>query len=258
MKLLNNGLVSFFPRAMKRCAGEFNKRMLRVITHVKTREKIIALTFDDGPHPIFTPLILDILEKYNARATFFVVGSSAVSSKDIMKRTVLSGHEIGNHSWSHVSFPLISSRKRMEEINLCDEAIYPFISNIFRPPYGHFNACCSIDLLSKKRKVIGWNVAAEDWKGLKAKIMFEYVTKKIHNGSILLMHDSLNTYEKKEYESRYETCRMLEMILQIIGKEYRFVTVSELLKYGKPVLSDWRRKADPAWISGLHKAAAGR
>ena len=115
------------------------------ITHVKTEEAVVALTFDDGPHPEFTPRLLEILEKHHARATFFLVGESAKKYPELVKRIAKAGHSIGNHSWDHPSFPLITGRDRRWQLRACEEAIAPYGQKLFRPPFGNQTIASRLD-----------------------------------------------------------------------------------------------------------------
>src|SRR6478735_7834989 len=85
------------------------ERRFGVITHVDTTEAVVALTFDDGPHPQWTPRLLDLLDRHGAKATFFMVGEMAMRHPDLVDRVISAGHAIGNHSWNHPSFPAVTS-----------------------------------------------------------------------------------------------------------------------------------------------------
>jgi len=110
------------------------RHLMGIITHVETQEEVAALTFDDGPHPEYTPRLLEILERLQARATFFMVGEAAQRHREIVRRVADAGHAIGNHSWDHPSFPQITGRERREQIRPCERAIAPYGERIFRPP----------------------------------------------------------------------------------------------------------------------------
>ena len=109
------------------------------ITRVSTSKPVAALTFDDGPDPVFTPRLLAVLHKHQAKATFFMVGKAAERHPDIVKEVAVAGHAIGNHSWDHPSFPLISRRERWAQVRACEKAIAPYGQRLFRPPYGDQN-----------------------------------------------------------------------------------------------------------------------
>ncbi|MGH8754891.1 MAG: polysaccharide deacetylase family protein [Burkholderiales bacterium] len=121
--------------------------MIGTITHVSTSDAVAALTFDDGPHPEFTRRLLDILDRYQARATFFIVGRSAQRYPELVKRIAQAGHALGNHSWDHPSFPYISRRERRLQIRACAKAIHPYGLKLFRPPYGNQSIASRLDAL---------------------------------------------------------------------------------------------------------------
>lgn len=133
------------------------------ITHVATEEAVVALTFDDGPHPEYTPYLLDILEKHLAQATFFMIGKMAQRFPKLVERVVNTGHTIGNHSWDHPSFPHITARERRAQIRTCDKAIAPYGQRIFRPPSGHQSLASRFDALLLGYQVVTWNIVAQDW-----------------------------------------------------------------------------------------------
>lgn len=144
----------------------FNAAALRVmgtITHVSTQDAVAALTFDDGPYSEFTPRLLNILERHQARATFFVVGEAAQRHPEIVWQVAQAGHVIGNHTWDHPSFPLISGRERRAQLRACEQAIAPYGQRIFRPPYGHQSVASRLDALWLGYQVVNWNLHAYDW-----------------------------------------------------------------------------------------------
>ena len=112
------------------------RKVLGSLTHVITTDPVVALTFDDGPDAESTPRVLALLEKYQARGTFFVVGHAAASCPDLVKRIAVGGHAIGIHSWDHRAFPGLSSGERRRQIRACERALRPYVSRLFRPPYG--------------------------------------------------------------------------------------------------------------------------
>src|SRR5260221_4154293 len=128
-------------------------------------ERIVALTFDDGPHPVLTPWLLDILQSEQVPATFYVVGSCAYRYPDIVRRAYDSGHEIGNHSWSHPFLTRISLSRAADEIGRTDEllrSINGAVPNTVRPPYGAMDR--PVEGLANPRPMILWDVDTYDWR----------------------------------------------------------------------------------------------
>jgi peptidoglycan-N-acetylglucosamine deacetylase len=224
---------------------------LGTITHVKTSEALLALTFDDGPDPVFTPQLLNILKKYNARATFFMVGENAERHPELVRRIAEEGHTIGNHSWDHPSFPLIRGRERRAQIRACQRAISPFGKRLFRPPYGNQNLMSRLDALTLGYKVITWNLIAVDWLDHTGDMMAKRIIEKIQNGSIILFHDSLYHMVEEQYADRGRTLDAVELLLTTLGGGFRFVSLSELLRHGSPRKTNWIQKPNIDFLNTL-------
>ncbi|MDW0110393.1 polysaccharide deacetylase family protein [Sporosarcina aquimarina] len=181
-------------------------------------EKLVALTFDDGPDPKSTIQILEILKKYDAKATFFMLGSRVEYYPDAAKAVKSEGHEIGNHSWNHPDLSKMPLANALEEINRTRDIIQKVTGEkptVFRPPYGAFT-----NQLSKQTipPIVLWNVDTLDWKYRSAPKLLEEVKKSTHDGSTVLMHDI--------HQSTADGLEDVMAYLQSQG--YKFVTVSEL------------------------------
>ncbi len=161
----------------------------------RTARAIAALSFDDGPHPQYTPKILDLLKRYNVKAAFFVVGKNGEQYPEIVKRMVDEGHIVGNHTYSHSShFPLMRMSKMVEELQRCDsvlENITGLRPTMFRPPYGVTNPMIAKAVRRRGYKVVGWDVRSldtmESWSRTK---VFERVRRRLRKGSVVLLHDN--------------------------------------------------------------------
>lgn len=211
------------------------------VTHVSTNDPVVALTFDDGPHPQFTPRLLEILETYQVRATFFVVGEAVQRYPEVVRRAVQGGHAIGNHSWDHPSFPLITGAERRRQIRACASAIAPYGGHrLFRPPYGYQTMTSRLDALWLGYQVIAWSVDAEDWLNRDVHFMTERVESLIQPGSVVLFHDAI--YRSMQVVPQYDRQLMLEsvnILLERLVKRFRFVTIPDLLRSGHPQRRDW-------------------
>ena len=133
---------------------------------VATDEKKIALTFDDGPHYKYTDEILDILEKYGVKATFFVIGVNAERHPEKVKRIALSGHEIGNHTYSHPHLKKVSAQELESEIEKASEVISRLTGKkpvLFRPPEGYCTEEISAVASAMDYRIILWNIDTRDW-----------------------------------------------------------------------------------------------
>ncbi|MEK4384557.1 polysaccharide deacetylase family protein [Solibacillus sp. FSL W7-1464] len=186
-----------------------------------TSKKRIALTFDDGPHPEVTKQILALLEKYNAKATFFMLGSRVQYYPGLVQEVHDSGHEIGNHTWTHPVLTKMSPADINKEYNSTEEAIIHAIgehSTTFRPPYGAINDDIRNAIPCKS---VNWTIDTLDWKYRDPEKLLPMVKKALHNNAIVLMHDI-----------HQSTADGLEPVLAYLQKEgYEFLTVSEILPY---------------------------
>ncbi|MBK8899807.1 MAG: polysaccharide deacetylase family protein [Anaerolineaceae bacterium] len=212
------------------------------MTHVRTINPVAALTFDDGPHPYYTPLLLNLLAQYGVKATFFMVGERAEKHKDVVQQVRDAGHAIGNHSWSHPSFIEINHRQRWEEVRRCEQVLSLSNSRLFRPPHGHQNFTSRLDLLWLHYEVIGWNVTAQDWLEQTPAEMASRLIEKVRPGCIVLLHDAIyRSRLAKPQFNREPMLEALDMALNQLTKQFQFVTVPALFGYGRPVYTYWRR-----------------
>ncbi len=212
----------------------------RIITNVDTNDSVAALTFDDGPHPLYTPRVLSILEKHGINATFFMVGEAASKYPEVVRMVARSGHSIGNHSWSHPNLPKIQSRfRRLQQLWNCAKATAPYCNRLFRPPGGMYNYQTRLDALIFRYKFILWSASAQDWVPQESEEIAEKMIDRIVPGSIFLLHDAIwgsNITEKQL--DRGPMIEGLEKALDVLKQKIRFVTVPELLRAGRPV-SNW-------------------
>ena len=193
------------------------------IRHGDETRPRIALTFDDGPHPYQTDKILALLEKYDIKATFFVVGENVSYYTDVLRREVAAGHEIGNHTYHHTVLAGCTEDTIREELSTTAAIIEEVTGKkptLFRPPEG--NVSCIEKADAEGYTVVLWSVDTRDWAKTPAREIVENVKTHVKNGSILLFHD----YVSKDAHT-YEALETLLPALMDMG--YEFVTVSELL-----------------------------
>lgn len=218
------------------------------ITHVSTRDAVAALTFDDGPHPEYTPRLLDILERYQARATFFMVGEAAKRHPDLVSQVARAGHVVGNHTWDHPSFPLLSSSERRGQFRAWELATAPHGQRLFRPPYGHQSVASCLDAKRFGYDIVHWSLAARDWLDHDAEWMAARLVDQIQPGSVVLFHDALYSYTDERYVDRGPMLEAVNIVLEQLCDRFRFVTVPDLLQHGRPqrrIRCD--RKPNPDW-----------
>jgi len=227
------------------------------VTRVVTDKARVALTFDDGPHPDYTPRLLDILDRHNARATFFLVGCVADRHRPLVAEMAARGHELGNHSWDHPSFPTISPGQRRAQMRRCAEALAPHGQRLFRPPYGHQSLASRLDALWLGYEVVAWTVAADDWLDHGPDEILEKLAGKIQPGHIILLHDALFTAGEQAYLDRAPTLQAVERLL-VQPPQYEFVTVPELLRSGRAVREPWFKRGNRQWLDSRRTAAVLR
>ena len=185
-------------------------------------EKKIALTFDDGPNEN-TLIILNILKKHNAKATFFCIGKNIEKHPEILKQIVDEGHIVANHSYSHSHvFDFYRKNRVIKELEDTDALIEKITgkkSQFFRPPYGVTNPSIRRAVTVTKHKVIGWNIRSMDGIIKNSKAIFNRILKRISPGSVVLLHDT-----------RQQTATVLEQLLQTLAeKKYEVVSTEQLL-----------------------------
>lgn len=203
-----------------------------IVWEVPTMQKVVALTFDDGPDAKQTPAILDLLQQYHAKATFFVVGKRVAANPDIVRLAFSRGHEIGNHTYNHAYFnKTISLNKFEEEVQQTEDQIQKITgqrTHLFRPPGGYYNAQMIKACMKESYLTIlwSWHQDTMDWSSPGKDRIVKKVLGNIRNGDIVLMHDYV--------KGSNQTIEALKEILPALAKQgYRFITVSELLQYHK-------------------------
>jgi peptidoglycan/xylan/chitin deacetylase (PgdA/CDA1 family) len=185
----------------------------------------IALTFDDGPHPVHTAPLLDALADLAAPATFFVVGRDVDKNPALVARMVREGHEIGNHTYRHRYLPLARSRSVEHELRATDRAIVRaagVVPKIARPPWGGRSPRNVRVFQRLHKRVVLWDVNSFDWKGKPARRVVDRVLDRARAGSIILMHEA-----RTGGETTIEAVRMLVPALRARG--FELVTVSRAL-----------------------------
>ncbi len=212
------------------------KKVLQV--PVKASDKVFALTFDDGPWPVYTRKILQILKENNVEATFFMVGHEVRARPDVARAVRDAGHAIGNHSWDHPSRP----RDPIMQVMRTDAIIQKelgFRPTFFRPPYGLMKNGMAGQAMKLHDPVLLWSADSTDWKKPGAARIVSNVVNEASPGGISLMHDGGG--------DRYQDVEALPIIISTLRSQgYRFVTIPELLKL---------RDANAAAQEATHKTA---
>ena len=174
----------------------------RYIWRIKTTEKKIYLTFDDGPIPEVTEWVLGQLALFNAKGTFFCVGENILKHPEILKKTINDGHLVANHTQNHLKGWKTENELYLNNFHLCEksiESIKKEKSNLFRPPYGQLKKKQADEIL-RTHKILMWSVLTKDYDGSFNEVQcFENAINKTRNGSIVLFHDSLKAQKNLRY-----------------------------------------------------------
>lgn len=213
-----NGIIKnkYLKYSKKNNIKQDNNRNLKEFSN----KKLIAFTFDDGPSYIGTNKLLDNLDKYNARVTFFVLGSRVENYKDTLTKAYKMGNTIGNHTYSHSNLLKLDNYSVMDEIKKTNETIKNITGSetiYLRPPYGNINF--DIKNISNMYTIL-WDLDTEDWKNKDKDRIADYIVSNAHDGAIVLLHDL--------YETSVDGALLAMERLEKEG--YAFVTIDEMIK----------------------------
>ncbi len=183
-----------------------------LVYDIKSDDKVVYLTFDDGPIPESTPAILDILDSISARATFFCLGKNVDKNRDLFNLIKQKNHSIGNHSYNHVNGWATKNKDYFDDIERAEELID---SNLFRPPYGKITPS-QIKYLKGKYKIVMWDVLSGDFDpDINVKKCINNVVNNVKPGSIIVFHDS--------QKAKSITIKALPEILKLLSDSgYKF------------------------------------
>lgn len=219
-------LVGFSLLFIWKIAFFTNAENAHVYSSSEKNSKKIAITFDDGPHPGQTDRILNVLEKYGVKATFFVVGINVENYPKPLNNVISKGHEVGNHTYFHTILKGLDKGRVEREIDSVDEKIldlYGYKMKLLRPPCGSLDNTLINVADEKNLKIVLWNIDTKDWAHTSTNDMVKNVLKNVKGGDIILFHDYIS--------GKSNTCNALEKLIpKLQAQGYEFVTVSELLQ----------------------------
>ncbi|MGP1355998.1 polysaccharide deacetylase family protein [Roseicyclus sp.] len=203
--------------------GQIVSGMQATVTRIATSEPLVALTFDDGPHPSLTPQLLDILRAYEVSATFYVIGNRVAQLPQLAARIAAEGHEIGNHTWSHPSLFGHSDAALLDQVDRTSHAVINATGRMpvtLRPPYGNMHPRQRL-MLHQARGIptVLWSVDPEDWRRPGSTVVTNRILSMSHPGDVVLAHDIHGP-----------TIRAMPGTIEgLRARGFRFVTVSELI-----------------------------
>jgi len=200
-----------------------------VYTRCETTLPLIAITFDDGPDPVLTPRLLDLLKERGIHATFFLVGKNAAAFPEVVRRIVEEGHEVGNHSWSHPLLTQLSAEGVESQLRRTHDAIVKACGTaplLYRPPYGAVRATQRARIeKSFGYPAILWDVDPQDWQHPRnAQKVYDSIQRQTRPGSIILCHDIHET----------TIAAMPATLDDLTARGFRFATVTQLIAYTTP------------------------
>jgi peptidoglycan-N-acetylglucosamine deacetylase len=216
--------LAFFAIEVYGAASISSAFHFRSVCRVQTSQKIVALTFDDGPHPDLTPPILDILREHSAGASFFLVGKNISGNEDLVARIHREGHDIGNHSFSHSFFyDLKGTNELADDISKAQQALEKNTdasARFFRPPYGVSTPSLGRVIKQLGLISIGWNIRSLDTTGRSPEKVLRRIIRRIQPGSIILLHDTVSGND----------ILLKKLLLFLEENEYKAVTLTRLLQ----------------------------
>lgn len=193
------------------------------VRRAAAKQPRLFLTFDDGPHPVFTPMLLDILREFEVRATFFVVGSEVERHQDIVQRIVREGHALGNHTFNHDDFARLSAARQIQEIETMNALLARFDPNrvhLFRPPRGYLSLPLFLRLRAQKVALAMWSYDSMDYTNPSADgLCARFARAPVQNGEIVLFHD----------DNAITIEAMRRLLPRWRAEGYRFSTLEEVL-----------------------------
>ena len=198
---------------------------LKSVCKGAVKDKVVTLTFDDGPDELMTPKVLDVLKRYDIKAVFFLIGEKVDKNPDIVRRIVEEGHIVANHTYSHSGlFPLSGKGKVMQELQKCGESIKNAIGRyplLFRPPFGVTNPIIGRAVNAQGLKTIGWSIRSLDTVDGKTRAeILRKVEAKLRPGAIILLHDRCAKSDE-----------LLESIIEsALNRNYSFIPLDKMLK----------------------------
>jgi len=188
--------VTLNVRALKYSSKWYRWILPDLTWSIEEDESRVYLTFDDGPHPEITPYVLDILDKYGFKASFFCIGDNVVKHPETYNEVLSRGHRVGNHTFNHLNGFQTSNSQYIDNVAKAAEVID---STLFRPPYGRINDS-QRGVVKKKYEIVMWDILTHDYSPrLNKSDCLQQITKLTKPGSIIVFHDSTKAQENLEY-----------------------------------------------------------
>jgi peptidoglycan-N-acetylglucosamine deacetylase len=243
-------LMDRIAASVRRTNGQALSGLFGIFVGADVERPLVALTFDDGPHPETTPQILDVLARHGARATFFLIGRAAQRHPQVVDSIAAGGHAIAHHTLDHVSLPGLDCRAKRAQIAGGAQAIGTRCERLFRPPWGHIDLATWWTARLHRNQVVAWTHHVTDWIDADAETFAQRLRAALVPGAIILLHDAPQPLERREGAARAALITALDRVLGESRHAIEFVTVPDLLAAGRPRRRIRWRVAEPlAWTS---------
>jgi peptidoglycan-N-acetylglucosamine deacetylase len=248
MKPLTHILPKSVRHGLWRRLYRTRDRWFSPIVGCQTVEKVIALTFDDGPNPMFTPGVLEMLDRYGVKATFFVIGQHVETHPELVQQVVQAGHALGNHTFSHQRLAGIGVKRVADELQRCAQAVQAAATvktTLMRPPFGEYDVSSFMAVSMLGYSLVNWSAVGSDWLGDEATVVADRVVGSAHPGCIALLHDGCGPAHPVAgmqgiSADRQPTVQALPIIVERLRDEgYRFVTVPQMLREAPSLRKPW-------------------
>jgi peptidoglycan/xylan/chitin deacetylase (PgdA/CDA1 family) len=202
------------------------------IFRVPTHEKKVAITFDDGPSPVWTPQVLDELKSADVKATFFLIGHHVKKYPKIARRIAEEGHTIGNHTYAHCVMLYYKEPEIEAEIRYAEQVIREATgqtTQFFRPPKAWIRHSIKDKIKSLGYEIVLWSLNSKDWVNFNHRKIVQYISRKVKPGDILLFHDSGNVFST-EGGARRQTVKSIGLLARTLRAQgFEIVPLEELI-----------------------------
>ena len=228
------------------------------IVAINTALPMVALTFDDGPHPEYTPRLIELFSRYGARATHFLVGASAKARPDLVNALVDAGHVVASHGYAHLSLVRLGARERRDEIQRGVDALLPRRSDLFRPPFGHYDLATARTVRALGLRCVMWSSHIRDWEPSKVSELRARLERSLKPGAIVLLHEALFSVTANNQQDREPLLEAVEAVLAANADKVRFGTIDELLAQGTPELRIVEKRGEDSFIDAQEPGTVQR